>query len=297
MTSLAAPPALALDEAPGPIVCAADCAMDVSVLSLLRSEAISSIFSVASSHRIKPHVTSTACVFFHRFFARRSLRAHDRLEIGLACLLVAAKSTDFAGPIGDLPKYLAKEFLLRRGPSSVSAVLGGSAPGASAMLAAQQPPPPVTVAAASTGGRFTEEEKAIYEAKEKIFIAERLLLSVLGYKFDVVPPTLALDEALGALRSPPSDVLLRMAHSALHDALKTTLPLVYSAPVLARGALQFAHNSIAAAAAKTGAAYTLPQGWDTVVSLETLPVLAATAIAQAIADLVKERDWGEKLSH
>jgi hypothetical protein len=279
-----------LDEAIGPFVCSADSSLDVAVLSLLRSEAISSMFSVASSHRIKPHVTSTACVFFHRFFARRSLRAHDRLEIGLACLLVAAKSTDFAGPIGDLPKHLAKEFLLRRGPSSAAAVLGGAAPGgAVAPLAAPQPPPPVTVAAASTGGRFSEEEKAIYEAKEKIFIAERLLLSVLGYKFDVVPPTLALDEALGALRSPPSDVLLRMAHSALHDALKTTLPLVYSAPVLARGALQFAHNSIAAAAARTGATYTLPQGWDTVVSLETLPVPAATAIAQAIADLVKER--------
>lgn len=242
----------ALPVAPpaGTLVCPADASLDLSTLSLLRNAAVSPIFSVAASLKIKSHVMSTACVFFHRFFSRCSLRAPDRLEMALACLMVAAKSTDFSVPLRVM--RLVPELLLRQGFTAC----------------------------------FEERSEPFVLAKERLIDAERLLLYVLEYDLAVEPPTRALENALSALTSPP-DVLVRMAQSALHDVLKTTLPLAYSASVLARATLQFAHNSVAAAAAQTGSAYAAPEGWETVISLETLPVAAATAIAQEIAAFVR----------
>ena len=247
---LTIPEAAAAADVPTTVICPADISLDFNTLALLRNAAVSAIFSVAATLKIKSHVTSTACVFFHRFFSRCSLRAHDRLEVALACLMVAAKSTDFSVPLR--VNRLVPELLLRQGFTAC----------------------------------FEERSEAFVLGKERLIDAERLLLFVLEYDLGVVPPTRALDEALSSLTGPP-DVLVRMAQSALHDVLKTTLPLTYSAPILARATLQFAHNSVAAAAQQTGSIYAAPEGWETVISLETLPVAAAQAIANEILAFIR----------
>lgn len=38
--------------------------------------------------------TATAMVFFHRFFSRHKFSEHDRFEVAVACVLLAAKTEE-----------------------------------------------------------------------------------------------------------------------------------------------------------------------------------------------------------
>jgi hypothetical protein len=221
---------------------AGDVSLGAETLQLFRSSSISTIIDVSKKEKVKKEAIATAAIFFHRFFARRSFTQHDRLEIALACVLAASKSTDFCKQLHTKPLVL--ELLARQGYG-----LTGDGAGAGA------------------GGPPSDRSEAGVLAKERLLAAERLLLCTLEFDVIVEPPTTALDEALAALAR-PSDVLKRMAHSALWDALKTTLPLVHDARTLALGALHFAHHACAAAAAKQpDIVFETPANWSEVVTL------------------------------
>ena len=49
------------------------------------------IMEAAKQLKFQSIAISTAMVFFHRFYAKHSFKAHDRFEVAVACVLLAAK--------------------------------------------------------------------------------------------------------------------------------------------------------------------------------------------------------------
>jgi hypothetical protein len=283
---------------------------------VLLATTVAQIIEITSQHRdrLKPshgdsegqlfkphhHVFATAAALFHRFFLRRSLKRHDRLEVAVACILTASAVTDCVTvrPLSldeRRGSHLVAQLLSRQGHAEEG---GGGASGAAASAPVEKPGEAAGGGGGGGGGGsgapeapvpYVNRQRLVFEAKERLIAAQRALLFTLEYDVCVEPATFYLGAALAALHEPP-EILLLLAKKTMLDALKTTLPLRLPPRVLALGVLQVAHDSAAGdalrrAAAAHGIVFKSPSNWGDVVHEGALPLEAAASVARAITRL------------
>ena len=153
--------------------------------------------------RFKPQMPkltiATAQVFFHRFFARQSFRAHDRMVIATACL-------HLAGKVEETPRKL----------SVVAQVMH--------------------VTLNKGADPLARDSKAFVELKESILIAERVLLHTIAFDLDVEHPYKDLVPLVQQMRikdKERSKAVLQTAWNFVNDSLSTNLCLQHQPRVVA----------------------------------------------------------------
>ena len=165
---------------------------------------------------------ATAMVFFHRFFAKHSFAEHDRFEVAVACVLLAAKTEE-------APKKLTHVIqkchqLKNGGPSSSS----------------------------STGKKKVElldtKGEEFMKMKERTLLLERIILHTIAFELSIDHPYKPLIEQIKKMNQPQSqklefidkakssrgmNELVQKAMSIANDSLYTSLCLQHHAKLIA----------------------------------------------------------------
>ena len=117
---------------------------------------------------------STAMVLFHRFYAQHSFQDHDRFEVAVACILLAAKTEESPRKLKDV---LIESHKLKTRGLQHSKQGGGSGPST---------PSPTS----SSQGGVTLDPKGqdFAKLKERILLLERILLHTIGFELSIDHP-------------------------------------------------------------------------------------------------------------
>ena len=112
---------------------------------------------------------ATAMVFFHRFYAKHAFSDHDRFEVAVASLLLAAKTEESPKKLNVVIDECYK--LKMRGMQAGRISAGGA----------------VSVAASSSSSLDPKGEEFI-KLKERILLLERVLLHTIGFELSIDHP-------------------------------------------------------------------------------------------------------------
>lgn len=120
---------------------------------------------------------STAEVFFHRFYAKHSFQDHDRFEVAVAALVLAAKTEEAPKKLNVVIQecYKLKARGMQAGRISQQTLLDGSSP-----------PPPPSVQATTSGLDPNGEE--FTKLKDRILLLERIILHTIGFELSIDHP-------------------------------------------------------------------------------------------------------------
>lgn len=123
---------------------------------------------------------STAMVFFHRFYAKHSFNDHDRFEVAVAAIVLAAKTEESPKKLKDVIMECHK--LKSRGmqagriaaqQAQLKESLGGRSP---------PPPPPLPIE------DLNPKEEEFAKLKERILLLERVILHTIGFELSIDHP-------------------------------------------------------------------------------------------------------------
>jgi cyclin T len=133
---------------------------------------------------------STAMVFFHRFYAKHAFSTHDRFEVAVASLLLAAKTEESPKKLNVIIDECYK--LKVRGMQ------------AGRMSAASTPTPLSAAAAASnstgvSSSSLDPKSEEFLKLKERILLLERVLLHTIGFELSIDHPYKFLVEQIRRL--------------------------------------------------------------------------------------------------
>ena len=119
---------------------------------------------------------STALVFFHRFYAKHSFADHDRFEVAVAALVLAAKTEEAPKKLNTviLECYKLKARGQQAGRISSQKLPDGSSP-----------PPPKTEEHIANLDPKGEE---FIKLKERILLLERIILHTIGFELSIDHP-------------------------------------------------------------------------------------------------------------
>lgn len=215
---------------------------------VMTNSAVAQLMQIGTKREFKKQITATACVLFHRFFSRRSFKRFDRLEVSLACLVLAGKMVEFTPP-AILFKALVAERLARQGHT--------------------KPVP--------------DDSELWKTTKEALVALERHVLSAIEFDVGVDLPFHHVDALCVSMGLTPADHPLReLALKFLNDLLKTTLVLQYRPRELAAAALWFARLQLEKMhSAGRGPPVAVPPQWATVLP----PVESAQAITNQFTEV------------
>jgi len=115
---------------------------------------------------------ATAMVFFHRFYAKHSFKEHDRFEVAVACILLAAKTEE-------APKKLSVIIIECHRLKTASAMRGSKSPtggsnGTNAALASTKP--------------LDQTSDEYLKLKERILLLERVILHTIAFELSIDHP-------------------------------------------------------------------------------------------------------------
>lgn len=183
---------------------------------------------------------STAMVFFHRFYAKHSFQEHDRFEVAVAAIVLAAKTEESPKKLNTviLECHTLKTRGMQAGRISQQKDSGASSPVPSASQAS---------ATLDTKG----EEFA--KLKERILLLERVILHTIGFELSIDHPYKFLVEQIKKLIqkrevkyiTPPSgsntgqimgkmmNELVQYGMSFANDSMHTSLCLQFSPQLIA----------------------------------------------------------------
>lgn len=113
--------------------------------------------------------TATALVFFHRFYAKHSFAKHDRFEVAVACILLAAKTEESPRKVVNVLEECHK--LRSRAMAAGRMSSQGNSP------TTPNPAEPLD----PKGEEFTK-------IKERILLLERVVLHTIGFELSVDHP-------------------------------------------------------------------------------------------------------------
>jgi cyclin T len=119
--------------------------------------------------RLPRVATATALVFFHRFYAKHSFGKHDRFEVAVACILLAAKTEESPRKVVNCLEECHK--LRSRAMAAGRMSSQGSSP------SAPNPTEPLD----PKGEEFNK-------IKERILLLERVVLHTIGFELSVDHP-------------------------------------------------------------------------------------------------------------
>ena len=131
---------------------------------------------------------STAMVFFHRFYAKHAFQEHDRFEVAVAALVLAAKTEEAPKKLNTVIQecYKLKARAMQAGRlsqqrSSSTAAGGGS----------DTPPPPPSssdMKASSSSVYLDTKGEDFLKLKERILLLERIILHTIGFELSIDHP-------------------------------------------------------------------------------------------------------------
>lgn len=180
---------------------------------------------------------STSMVFFHRFYAKHSFQEHDRFEVAVAAIVLAAKTEESPKKLNTV--ILECHKLKTRGMQAgrISQQKSGSA----------SPPPPPNASLDTKGEEFAK-------LKERILLLERVILHSIGFELSIDHPYKFLVEQIKKLihtrqlkyiTTPPAGTntgqimgkmmneLVQYSMSFANDSMHTSLCLQFSPQLIA----------------------------------------------------------------
>lgn len=192
-------------------------------------------------------------VLFHRFYAAHSFTDHDRFEVAVACLVLAAKTEESPRKLTSVISecWRLKNLAVKKSAAALAAASGGSSPGGASPAAA-------TTALDTGGGRVNSKgyldpkSEEFIKLKERVLLLERVILHTIGfdlsidhpYKFvfeqikDLVPRKVEYNGGSGKLLSSTEagkmiSELRQAAMNFANDSMHTTLCLQFPPEMVA----------------------------------------------------------------
>ncbi|KAL0737170.1 hypothetical protein Bca4012_013380 [Brassica carinata] len=150
-----------------------------------------------------PQVTiATAIIFCHRFFFRQSHAKNDRRTIAAVCMFLAGKVEETPHPLKEVI-FVSYEIINKKDPGAAQKI----------------------------------KQKEVYEQqKELILNGEKIVLSTLGFDFNVNHPYKPLVEAIKKFKV-AQNALAQVAWNFVNDGLRTSLCLQFKPHHIAAGAI------------------------------------------------------------
>ncbi|CAN7078630.1 unnamed protein product [Brassica oleracea var. botrytis] len=150
-----------------------------------------------------PQVTiATAIIFCHRFFFRQSHAKNDRRAIATVCMFLAGKVEETPHPLKEVI-FVSYEIINKKDPGAAQKI----------------------------------KQKEVYEQqKELILNGEKIVLSTLGFDFNVNHPYKPLVEAIKKFKV-AQNALAQVAWNFVNDGLRTSLCLQFKPHHIAAGAI------------------------------------------------------------
>ncbi|KAM0936887.1 putative cyclin [Dioscorea sansibarensis] len=150
-----------------------------------------------------PQVTiATAIVLCHRFFLRQSHAKNDRRTIATVCMFLAGKAEETPRPLKDVI-LVSYEIMHKKDPLAVQRI---------------------------------KQKEVCDQQKELIQLAERVVLSTLGFDLNVHHPYKPLVEAIKKFKV-AQNALAQVAWNFVNDGLRTSLCLQFKPHHIAAGAI------------------------------------------------------------
>jgi cyclin T len=113
---------------------------------------------------------ATAMVFFHRFYAKHSFSEHDRFEVAVACLVLAAKTEESPKKLNTVIDECYKLKVRGMQAGRISQPAGSAAP------------------SAATTGNLDPKGEEFLKLKERILLLERVILHTIGFELSIDHP-------------------------------------------------------------------------------------------------------------
>lgn len=156
---------------------------------LYRCKSIWFLEDLGHATKLDRRVTSTASVFFHRFFLFHAFTTHDRFQVAVACLFLAAKVEESAVRLKDIVR---RYYEIRH------------------------------------SGNFPDE-KTIGEFQKCIILVERLILNTLNFDLYVVHPNISgkFKDLKNYIPDERKHDALQTAVNFVNDSYRSTLCLQY----------------------------------------------------------------------
>ena len=241
---------------------------------------------------------STAMVFFHRFYAKHSFAKHDRFEVAVATIVLAAKTEESPKKVNTviLECHKLKHRGMQAGRISQQRTSSGGA---------SPPPPPPSADLDPKGKEFTK-------LKERILLLERVILHTIGFELSIDHPYKFFVEQIKKLIhtrqlkyiSPPADLpssqlvtkmmneLVQYAMSFANDSMHTSLCLQFTPQEIATACVflagQFAKvEPVPTTTGASTSSSSSAEAWGKVLSYPNVETLASICIQ--IMDLISER--------
>ena len=132
---------------------------------------------------------ATAMVFFHRFYAVHSFAEHDRFEVAVACILLAAKTEESPKKLTVVISecWRLKNRAMKKSNLSVS---GNASPAGSDQNGANSPSPstPTNSSSVDKNGYLDTKSEEYLKLKERILLLERVILHTIGFELSIDHP-------------------------------------------------------------------------------------------------------------
>lgn len=205
---------------------------------------------------------ATAMVMFHRFYAKHSFAEHDRFEVAVACVLLAAKTEESPRKLNvviqECHRLKNRGMAMSGGPGGKGmGGAGGGSPGPSASPASASSS---GGGGGSGGGALLLDTKCeeFMKLKERILLLERVILHTIGFELSIDHPYKFLVEVIKKLNQTRQleyavlpkgssgasasqmqgkmmNELVQYAMNFANDSMHTTLCLQFPARLVAEG--------------------------------------------------------------
>jgi hypothetical protein len=241
---------------------------------------------------------STAMVFFHRFYAKHSFHQHDRFEVAVAAIVLAAKTEESPKKLNTVIMECHK--LKTRGMQAGRISQQGSASGSGG---SSPPPPPFSPSMLDPKG------EEFLKLKERILLLERVILHTIGFELSIDHPYKFFVEQIKKLIdtrqlkyqvAPPNlktaqiwpkmmNELVQYSMSFANDSMHTCLCLQFSPQLIATSCIYLAGQF-----AKVEPAIpcqTPSEGWSKILGQPDTDSLASICIQ--IMELIADRKSSE----
>jgi hypothetical protein len=238
---------------------------------------------------------STAMVFFHRFYAKHSFSTHDRFEVAVACIVLAAKTEESPKKVNTV--ILDCHDLKQRGMQAGRI----SQQGGGANSTPPAPPPP-----SSSSPSLDPKGEEFLKLKERILLLERVILHTIGFELSIDHPykffvdqikKLIVTRQVKYITPPPPTMncaqvitkmmneLVQFAMSFANDSMHTSLCLQFTPQQIATACVYLAGQFSKVQPTVTASSPT--EGWAILLGQPDVASLAS--ICLQVMDLISER--------
>jgi cyclin T len=189
--------------------------MTVKRAGNFRKQYVTMINNVCKMLKLNSYVYGTAVTFCHHFYLVRTLQKNDKMLVAMAAVFLASKSENHPRSLDDV---LHASFKEQYGKDREQALKMAS---------------------------MMKDRQQHDWLRDSVLKAERALLYVLGFRFQVDPPAAKLLEISASFKldsfykptASAATALSQIAANFVNDMWRTTLCLQYSAEMLAAGCL------------------------------------------------------------